>query len=426
MPDHICYECFDDEHLREMVRREGAIDECRVCEEQREGVSAERLGQILAPVMRDCLRLGDSVPDFGNDGRLYHRQLGDSLSHWVQEFLGQYFDFEREIVDAIVATDNWDLRGGEEPFWDDMQNYERVEYHAGDYHDRWKETLADVKHRRRFFSEKARQFFTELFDGVEDMYVPGKRRAPVVRSLSAGKRLFRARVVTSASKLQEMLDDPLKHIGPPPPADARAGRMNAEGVSVFYGSRKEKTCLAEMRPAIGNDIALIELKTTRKLRVLDFSRLDEARSSRNLSCFQPDFQAESARRLFLRLLHALIAQPITPGRESDYLITQTMAEFLSHVTKPSFDGIMFQSAQQRGGTNVVLFPNAMANQAGEPQDLPLALTDGQVRLYTTQSIAYYHEQKHFYRAPDSDEFIPIGEVDQHRQIDIVDPFKGEF
>jgi len=141
-----------------------------------------------------------------------------------------------------------------------------------------------------------------------------------------------------------MLDDPLKHIGPPPPADARAGRMNAEGVSVFYGSLKEKTCLAEMRPAIGNDIALIELETTRKLRVLDFSRLDEARSSRNLSCFQPDFQAESARRLFLRLLHALIAQPISPGRESDYLITQTMAEFLSHVAKSSFDGIMFQSA----------------------------------------------------------------------------------
>jgi hypothetical protein len=426
LPDHICYECFDDEHLRERVRREGAIDECSVCEEQREGISVERLGKILEPIMRDCLRLGDSVREIDVDGRLYYRQLGDSLSGWVQEFLGQYFGFENEIVDAIVAADDYDPRDGDGPFWDDMQSYERVQYLPGDYHDRWKETLADVKHRRRFFSEKARLFFTELFDGVEDLYVPGKRRAPVVRRLGAGTRLFRSRVVTSASKFKEMLADPLKHIGPPPAADARAGRMNAEGVSVFYGSLKAETCLAEMRSAIGNDIALIELETTRKLRVLDFSRLDRARSSKNLSFFQPDFRAETARRQFLRLLHALIAQPITPGRESDYLITQTMAEFLSHVLKPPFDGIMFQSAQRRGGTNVVLFPDAMVNDAGDPQDLPLALTDGEVCLYTTQSIAYSHERKHFYRAPDSDEFIPIGKVDQHRQIDLYDPFSGEF
>ncbi|MGF6550736.1 RES family NAD+ phosphorylase [Paraburkholderia youngii] len=426
MPDHICYECFDDEHLREMVRREGAIDECRVCGKQRDGISVERLGKILEPIMRDCLRVGDSVRDINADGELYYRQLGDSLSSWVQEFLGKYYGFEDEIVDAIVAADDYDPRGGAEPFWDDMQSYERVQYLPDDYHDRWKDTLADVKHRRRFFSEKARQFFTELFDGVEDLYVPGKRRAPVVRRLSAGTRLFRARVVTSASKFKEMLADPLKHIGPPPAADARAGRMNAEGVSVFYGSLKTETCLAEMRSAIGNDIALIELETTRKLRILDFSRLDSARSSKNLSFFQPNYRAESARRQFLRLLHALIAQPITPGRESDYLITQTMAEFLAHIAKPSFDGIMFQSAQQRGGTNVVLFPNSMLNDAGEPQDIPLSLTDGDVRLYTTRSIAYSHEQQHFYRAPDSDEIIPIGNVDQHGQIDLDDPFNGEF
>lgn len=87
---------------------------------------------------------------------------------------------------------------------------------------------------------------------------------------------------------------------------------------------------------------------------------------------------------------------------------------------------MFQSAQQRGGTNVVLFPSSMLNDAGEPQDLPLSLTDGDVRLYATKSIAYSHERQHFYRAPDSDEIIPIGKVDQHRQIEPDVPFNGEF
>jgi len=68
----------------------------------------------------------------------------------------------------------------------------------------------------------------------------------------------------------------------------------------------------------------------------------------------------------------------------------------------------------------------MVNEASEPEDLSLALTEGQVRLYTTQSIAYYHERKHFYRAPDSDEIIPIDEVDEPRQIALDDSFNGEF
>lgn len=127
MPEHICYECFIDEHLRELVRREGAVDDCRACEEQREGITVGRLGKILEPIMDDCLRVGDSVRDIDADGELYYRQLGDSLSGWVQAFLGKRYDFEDEIVDAIVAADDYNPRDGDGPFWDDTQSYERVQ-----------------------------------------------------------------------------------------------------------------------------------------------------------------------------------------------------------------------------------------------------------------------------------------------------------
>lgn len=65
--------------------------------------------------------------------------------------------------------------------------------------------------------------------------------------------------------------------------------MNADGVAVFYGARDVKTCMAEMRPALGNEIAVIELKTSQPLRVLDFSRLENAYGGAPLSYFQPDF-----------------------------------------------------------------------------------------------------------------------------------------
>src|SRR6202035_2572480 len=112
-----------------------------------------------------------------------------------------------------------------------------------------------------------------------------------------------------------------------PPADqARAGRMNVEGVVVFYGATDSETCVAEMRPALGGDTALIALQTTRPVRLLDFTRLEKSHNE-GLSYFQPNFTAEVERLAFLRRLHTLISQPVVPGRESDYLITQTMAEY---------------------------------------------------------------------------------------------------
>ncbi|MBB5442072.1 MULTISPECIES: RES family NAD+ phosphorylase [unclassified Paraburkholderia] len=403
MPDHICYECFEDSVLHERVQREGDVDECRVCQERREGISVEQLAEWLEPVMRDNLGWGREVPDFGggDSDRISYRRLGDPLEYWVQTFLGQYFDFQSEIIDAVIETEFINPGDGEEAFWDETMDYEEVRQGGGDFGLAWHETLQEVWHRRRFFSEKARNFFAELFADVEHMHLPGKPRSPVVRTLRTGTRLFRARVVTSPSLLSEMVDNPLAHIGPPPPHLARAGRMNAEGISVFYGSLESPTCLAEMRPAIGNDIALIELRTSRPLRVLDFARLETAHSSKPLSYFQPDFQKQRKRRNFLKILHTLIAQPVTPGHESDYLITQTMAEFLSHVAKPSFDGILFKSTQRQNGTNIVLFPNAMVNDAGQPLALPVSLADGKVNLFRTESISYSHVTLDFYREEDT-------------------------
>ncbi|EML1597276.1 RES family NAD+ phosphorylase [Burkholderia cenocepacia] len=417
MPTHICSECFEDSHLRDMVRREGVIGKCRKCEEWREGISTERLGQILAPILREVVRPGEIVP-FYDGGKIRTRQHGDSIAEWVYEVLGQALDFEHEIVDAIIATDVWNPRRGGEPFWNDDQNYERIPPISDDYLEKWRGVLLDVKHQRRFFSEMAGQFFTELFDGVESMYVPsGRRRLRVVKHLAKGTRLFRARVVTSGSKLREMIEDPLKHIGPPPLSDARSGRMNAEGISVFYGASERDTCLAEMRPSRGNDIALIELETTRKLRILDFCRLDGARMAKSLSYFQQDFKPQRARRQFLRILHTLIAQPVTSGREGDYLITQTMAEYLSHVARPRFDGIIFQSTQRTGGKNIVLFPNAMVDADGAPQGLPLTLVDNEVHLYKTQAITYSHERQPYYQERESDEIIPLTKPEVQPQDD---------
>ncbi len=176
--------------------------------------------------------------------------------------------------------------------------------------------------------------------------------------------------------------------------------MNVDGVVVFYGALDAKTCLAETRPAIGNDLAVIQMRTTKPLRLLDFGRLEQ--SYKRLSYFQSDFTEEVERGTFLRRLQNLISEPVVPGREMDYLITQTMAEYLGHVYHPKFDGVLFKSVQRDGGTNIVLFQN------GE-DGFPLTYVDESFELFSTSSVEYEHRKRYVGKYEDGEVWIGYGD-----------------
>jgi hypothetical protein len=394
MDKAICFECVEDCYLKEIIKDEGELLNCSICgEENNNAITVEQLGKLMEPIMREHFSLGPTVKKFGNEDEEWWEQEGDSMSWAVQEVLGQYFDFEDEIVDAVIeAEDAWPP-DGDEAFWDRTNLYVESRVRLGHYFAEWQWTLDELKHSKRFFSTAAQVLFGKLFNGVEDLKLwNSKSFQPVVRRFPSGTKLFRARICSSRSMLDDIYADPFKFVGPPPKQNARAGRMDAEGVVVFYAASEEDTCLAEIRPAIGNDIAIMEVVTTEPLRVLDFSRLEQARSGKALSYFQPDFTEQVEKRSFLRHIHRLISQPVVPGHESDYLITQTMSEYLAHVHQNPFDGILFASAQRKKGTNVVLFakPNLLTDSPAEA--FRLSYVSNSVRLYSTTSIKYKHHE----------------------------------
>jgi hypothetical protein len=174
--------------------------------------------------------------------------------------------------------------------------------------------------------------------------------------------------------------------------------MNADGVSVFYGATGLDTALAEMRPPLGGDSAVITLRTTKTLRMLDFKQLQGAYGGEPLSYFQPDFTEQVEKNAFRRRLHKLISKPVTPGREADYLITQTMAEYLAHVHKEPFDGVLFASVQRAEGTNVVLFPDHGVADHSDTNSFPVEYVDGSISLYSTEMVEYRHKERHVYLA----------------------------
>lgn len=385
----LCWRCAEDEYLKRIIQEQGDPQECSVCGGSEEkAFSVSDLAQLIDPIIREHFSLGPEVKQFGADDDEWYEQEGESLSDHLQEVIGQFLGFEDEIVEELEDTEDVRPQDGEDPFYDTSQNYVETPIRPYNLRFDWTSTLEDLKHRNRFFSSAASQLFKTLFDDVEQhkwWNIETRADESVIRELPVGSTIYRARICDSTDLLKDAYKDPCKHIGPPPPAKARAGRMNSEGVAVFYGALEDDTCLAETRPAMGNDVVVIKLLTTKSLRLLDFTRLEE--SYKGLSYFQTDFKEQAEKGAFLRSLQSLISQPIVPGREMDYLITQTMAEYLAHIHPVRFDGILFKSVQRSGGINIVIFPDG-------PDKFPLEYVPDSFKLYRTDSVEYEHHTRH--------------------------------
>jgi len=385
----VCWQCIEDEYLKEIVKDEGKVAKCSLCDCRRKSFTAGDLAKAVDPIMREHFALGEDVKRFGPDDEKWWEQKGEQLDHHLQEVIGQYLGFEDEIVEALEISDPARPQDGDMPFYDNSQNYVPVsiESNAYAYFEDWNYVSEDLKHRRRFFSSAASSFFERIFEGVETRPSYNDEtgaKESVVWEMPEGSMFFRARICHSEALIKEAYKEPLKHVGPPPADLAQTGRMSVEGVVAFYGALDRDTSLAETRPAIGNDIAVIQLRATRALRLLDFSRLGH--SYNRLSYFQPDFADLVGKGAFLRRLENLISQPVIPGREMDYLITQTMAEYLAHVHRPAFDGVLFKSVQKSGGVNIVLFQNGS-------DGFPLAYVDKSFELFSTRSVQYKHAER---------------------------------
>jgi hypothetical protein len=215
-----------------------------------------------------------------------------------------------------------------------------------------------LKSEARFFSRVAAALLSRIFKDIAGL--KGRPRHPLVVQAGPDRRmnhLFRARVFQADDKLEEALCRPDLHLGSPPARLANAGRMNARGISVFYGATKSSAALAEVRPPVGSKVALAKFSIIRPLRLLDLTALDSVRDGGSI--FDPTLKERLERVAFLQSLGARMTRSVMPDDEAfDYLPTQAIADFLATENEPSFDGIIFSSAQSKGGRNVVLFQKA--------------------------------------------------------------------
>ncbi len=228
------------------------------------------------------------------------------------------------------------------------------------------EATNDESHPHRFMQHLA-DFFNNFF---------------MIASIGVGRRLYRARLMRGEGRLRH------EDITSPPITETRNNRMSPAGISFFYGCLEAETSIAEVRPSVGDRVAVGEFEILNDLRLLDLSQSIEG----SLSIFSEDysFAYEEYVKPFLRHFVADIARPIRPHEaEILYVPTQVFTEFIrfyrfqepffpnafgeqSSRTPETFniDGIMFPSSLRTGGINIVLFrgPGISVSRRQHPRD----------------------------------------------------------
>jgi hypothetical protein len=364
----LCHHCVGEAYLSAEIRAKGKRFKCSYCDRT---AKAYRIGEVA--------ELIDAAFD------QHYSRTSDQPTSWQYSLLSDKesdYDWERDgeqVVYAIMnaadipevaAKDVQEILEDQYADFDSAAMGDETEFSSDSYYEEkgtsdqawqeeWHSFERSLKTEARFFSQTAAKHLASVFDGIEAMRTHDGRPLVVDAGPDTGfDSVYRARVFQSDEKLEAALCRPDLHLGSPPPLLASAGRMNALGISVFYGANDPKVAIAEVRPPVGSQVAVARFEIIRRLRLLDLTALS-AVSIRG-SVFDLQFAGRLERAMFLRSLSQHITRPVMPEDEPfDYLATQAVADFLATEARVPLDGILFTSVQAAGNAlNVVLFHKA--------------------------------------------------------------------
>lgn len=190
------------------------------------------------------------------------------------------------------------------------------------------------------------------YEFIESLLFLAEERAGLIRTLRRDTKLYRARAERDAHEFERSAkESPARQLGPAPRERASAGRMNAQGVPMFYVALDQETACAEVASHSPYDEAVVgQFVLQKPLRVLDLTTVPEPRS-------MFDHTATDERLNALGVYRERITRPVIldGNHPVDYAPTQVITDAFRHWPEQSLDGIMYPSRVSEGGKNIVLF-----------------------------------------------------------------------
>lgn len=365
----LCFNCIGESFLNKAVLTKGLRKKCSYCERIGKSYSIGEMAEEIESAFAEHYVRTSNQPSDYEYALLADKELDYDWERKGEEVVYAIMNAaeipEKAASDIQMVLDDKfgdfdSAMMGEETEFSSDSHYDEKGVDDSSWQIEWRELETSLKSQSRFFNHALAEHLATIFDGIDAMSAWDGRslivNAGPTTSLSA---LYRARVFQSDEKLIKALQDPDQHIGPPPSTHANAGRMNAKGVSVFYGASDSGVALAEVRPPVGSQVVVARFAILRPIRLLDLTALEKV-TAKGGSIFDQAYSHHLERAMFLRSLSRRITKPVMPDDEAfEYLITQAIADFLANEGAVNVDGIIFPSVQADGkALNVVLFHKA--------------------------------------------------------------------
>ncbi|EXJ50745.1 RES domain-containing protein [Microbacterium sp. MRS-1] len=353
LTETICFDHIIDDALADLVRDDVDDSECDYC-----GRKAKRDEPPFA-VSMDVV--GRHV--FEAATWLYHDHGGLYPDDWNPSYdTGEVIDdctsraFDASVIEAVnahitdaIATPN---------YW--MESGLRDEFLFS-----WEGFAETVKHQSRFVYVGARERegrrnepparVSRFLDGLA-AYV----QDDMLTVIEPGEKLYRARMAEDGFSLRrDARDDPAKHLGPAPAGKASAGRLNPEGVGLFYGATTREVAVKETAlHSLYDDAVVGGFTAQRQLTILDFTK-----SPALPSIFAPHLRRQFLFARFADDFEERLTQSVrlTGEERVEYVVTQIIGEYFRWAPEKKLDGIAWKSHlldDGEEGKNVLVWASA--------------------------------------------------------------------
>ena len=313
-----CAGCFKDRGARETVWNLAEDDDglCDLCGQKSERLLAVEPESELAEQFRDMLSVFS---------------LDDSCSQTLYDIFQETWDLFRHISVDAFSRFLETLFPGDERVGGLLRGGVRLDP-SPDLDDRfalsffgerdWNAFSEEVKHEHRYLAEISnKEVLSSLFNALEKIVEP------------EDGSWYRARIWND-KRLQDINEKELKEA---PANKAAEGRMSPRGISCHYISDTPEGAMAEIRASRHDDVAVMEMKPVKPLRILDLSRIDEISPfDENVAC--GDLASNKGN---LRQIKDALTKPMRSTDDKiEYVPTQYIAEF---ARLSEFDGIGYES-----------------------------------------------------------------------------------
>jgi hypothetical protein len=375
----VCHECVGDNFLKQYIKKNGSIDICNYCGKSVKSIGLEELMKLIMDGIWS--EYEDAIGCMGFNSReggyigaktwnsydLIHDELCYELKIDNESLLD---DIANLIDDGITwcPKSPYSLRDHDEHYYtwksfsDQLKNSVRYVFFKLPTHE-------DNQYKRY---KKPSDILETIAESISDL--------DLVSKIKKNTPLYRGRMHNETELVKNA-----KSLGAPPSNRAKAGRMNPEGISMFYAAFDELTALKEIYDMRRYQATIGIFYNQKRLNVINLNKI----SNKQLPSIFDIVNRES--RISLLFLRKFISEITSKVNDDDllaYIPTQVVTEYFRYVYRThdgkNIDGLIYPSSLRKDGKCIVLFFDS--ESCSDDKDKSLWLDKSSIKHIKVSSI----------------------------------------